>query len=117
LSAYNHEQAAVARLENRHKASKVRAEQALEAAVEELRKEFASAQRAEARRLESLVDSSSTLIRHSSIIGIAKARATLASDLHSIRTEVWLWRCLAYPGFGVYMELLGAQSCCAAGSM
>lgn len=81
-------QGAVTLLENRLRAARARAEQGLEAAVADLRREFASAQKAEAQRLEALVDNSSSLLRQSSVMGIAKTRATIASDLASIRNEV-----------------------------
>lgn len=88
-------QGAVTLLENRLRATRAKAEQGLDAAVADLRSEFASAQKAETQRLESLVDNCTSVLRESSVMGIAKTRATIASNLAALRDEVQL-ACLAF---------------------
>lgn len=83
-------QAALTGLDNRHKAAAARAEKALEAAARELRAEAAAAQKAESRRLEAMLQHSTSLLRQTSVLGLATARATLVNDIESLRGEVIL---------------------------
>lgn len=83
-------QAALNALDNRHKVAAARAEKALEAAARELHAESAAAQKAESRRLEALLQHSTSLLRQTSVLGLATARATIVSDMESLRGEVIL---------------------------
>jgi hypothetical protein len=67
-------------LDNRHKVAAARAEKVLEAA----------ARKAESRRLEALLQHSTSLLRQTSVLGLATARATIVSDIESLRGEVIL---------------------------
>ncbi|CAL8471811.1 g11353 [Coccomyxa elongata] len=81
-------QAALTDLDNRHKAAAARTEKALEAATRELRAETAAAQKAEARRLEAMLEHSTSLLRQTSVLGLATTRATIVNDLESLRGEM-----------------------------
>jgi hypothetical protein len=83
-------QTALNALDNRHKVAAARAEKVLEAAARELHAESAAAQKAESRRLEALLQHSTSLLRQTSVLGLATARATIVSDIESLRGEVIL---------------------------
>lgn len=83
-------QAALTGLGNRHKASVMHLERAVEAAARELRLEAAAAQKAEAARVEALLQHSTAALRQASVMGLATTRSTIAHDLESLCSEVIL---------------------------